>query len=41
MTFDVAKLIPAHLAGLAAYQPGKPIEELSRELGITDIIKIA
>ncbi len=27
--------------GLQAYQPGKPIEELERELGITDIIKLA
>ena len=29
------------IAGLMAYQPGKPIEELTRELGITDIIKLA
>ncbi|MCZ6618448.1 MAG: histidinol-phosphate transaminase [Gammaproteobacteria bacterium] len=29
------------IAGLTPYQPGKPIEELTRELGITDIIKLA
>jgi histidinol-phosphate aminotransferase len=29
------------IASLTAYQPGKPIEELTRELGITDIIKLA
>jgi histidinol-phosphate aminotransferase len=27
--------------GLSPYQPGKPIEELERELGITNIIKLA
>lgn len=27
--------------GLSPYQPGKPIEELERELGIKDIIKLA
>ena len=26
---------------LSPYQPGKPIEELTRELGITDIVKLA
>ena len=29
------------IAGLTAYKPGKPIDELTRELGITDIIKLA
>lgn len=29
------------IAGLTPYQPGKPIEELTRELGITDIVKLA
>lgn len=29
------------IAALNPYQPGKPIEELTRELGITDIIKLA
>ena len=34
---------PVHpgVAGLTPYQTGKPIEELTRELGITDIIKLA
>ncbi len=26
-------LAPAHIAAIAAYQPGKPLEELRRELG--------
>lgn len=29
------------VAGLSPYKPGKPIEELSRELGLTDIVKLA
>ena len=29
------------VAGLSRYKPGKPIEELSRELGLTDIVKLA
>jgi len=29
------------IAGLTPYQPGKPIDELTRELGVTDIIKLA
>ena len=33
--------INAPIAGLSPYQPGKPIEELTRELGITDVIKLA
>jgi len=33
--------VPAHIATLAAYPPGKPLEELERELGITDSIKLA
>lgn len=32
---------PPHVAELEAYQPGKPIEELERELGITGAIKVA
>ena len=30
-----------HIQNLVPYVPGKPIEELERELGITDAIKIA
>ena len=29
------------LKGLTPYQPGKPIDELEREYGVTDIIKLA
>lgn len=36
-----ADLVPEHIAGLRAYQPGRPIEEVERELGITGVIKIA
>lgn len=32
---------PAHVAGLVPYVPGKPIEEVERELGITDSVKLA
>jgi histidinol-phosphate aminotransferase len=34
-------LVPEYIANLAAYPPGKPLEELERELGITDSIKLA
>src|SRR6266516_1266377 len=30
-----------HILGIAPYDPGKPIEELERELGISDAIKLA
>ena len=30
-----------HILGIAPYEPGKPVEELERELGITDAIKLA
>src|SRR5499426_3182908 len=30
-----------HILGIAPYEPGKPIGELERELGITDVIKLA
>ena len=33
--------VPEYIATLAAYPPGKPLEELERELGITDSIKLA
>jgi histidinol-phosphate aminotransferase len=32
---------PRHVASLDVYQPGKPIEELERELGIAGAIKVA
>ncbi|MEF3167899.1 MAG: histidinol-phosphate transaminase [Deltaproteobacteria bacterium] len=33
--------IPDYLASLVPYPPGKPIEELEREYGIRDIVKLA
>lgn len=33
--------VAPYIRDCATYQPGKPIEELERELGITDIIKLA
>jgi histidinol-phosphate aminotransferase len=37
----LTELAPVHVRTLDAYQPGKPIEELERELGITGAIKVA
>ncbi|NOX88474.1 MAG: histidinol-phosphate transaminase [Calditrichaeota bacterium] len=34
-------LVPQHIKELKPYQPGKPIEELKRELGLTKIVKLA
>jgi histidinol-phosphate aminotransferase len=33
--------VAEHIARLSPYVPGKPIDELQRELGITDVIKLA
>lgn len=41
MTCDLLKLATCGVAGLQPYQPGKPVEELERELGLKDIIKLA
>ena len=41
MTCDLLNLATPGVAGLQPYQPGKPIEELERELGLQDIIKLA
>jgi histidinol-phosphate aminotransferase len=38
---DYIQLAVPGVQALQPYQPGKPIEELERELGITDIIKLA
>jgi histidinol-phosphate aminotransferase len=35
------ELVADHIENLSPYQPGKPIEELERELGITSVIKLA
>jgi histidinol-phosphate aminotransferase len=34
-------LIKPHIRALQPYQPGKPIEELERELGISGSVKLA
>ena len=41
MTIDFATLAPEGIRGLQPYQPGKPVEELQRELGLTDVVKLA
>lgn len=38
---DYLTLAQPGIAGLSPYQPGKPVEELERELGIQNIIKLA
>ena len=38
---DFVKLARPGVADLAPYQPGKPVDELERELGIRDIVKLA
>lgn len=40
-TVSPSAFVPSHVAHLDVYQPGKPIEELERELGITGVIKVA
>ncbi len=39
----LAKLAPHYIRNIAAYQPGKPISDVARELGMreTDIVKLA
>jgi histidinol-phosphate aminotransferase len=41
MSCDFLSLAAPGVRGLHPYQPGKPIEELERELGIGDIVKLA
>ena len=38
---DMHKYVPEWVLKLTPYQPGKPIEELERELGLPEIIKLA
>lgn len=40
-TFDAKQLANVGVRNLLPYQAGKPIEELERELGISDIVKLA
>ncbi len=41
MSCDFLKLAIAGVQKLQPYQPGKPMEELERELGLTEVIKLA
>lgn len=41
MNMNYSELAPPYIRAIAPYQPGKPIAELERELGITDIVKLA
>jgi len=41
MTTDFLKIAVKGVQGLNPYQPGKPIEELERELGVTNTLKLA
>jgi len=38
---NYAELAPHYIRAIAPYQPGKPISELERELGISGIVKLA
>jgi len=38
---DIKKLALPHLLDIKPYVPGKPIEEVKRELGLDDIVKLA
>jgi len=38
---DLCDLAPPYIRAMAAYQPGKPISELERELGLKGIVKLA
>ncbi|MCL2876423.1 MAG: histidinol-phosphate transaminase [Betaproteobacteria bacterium] len=43
MSTNVANRAPAHIHSLSAYQPGKPVSELAREIGMheSEIVKLA
>ena len=41
MSCDAFALATAGVRGLSPYQPGKPVEELQRELGLGEIVKLA
>ena len=38
---NFSELAPSYIRAIAPYQPGKPIAELERELGISNIVKLA
>lgn len=39
--FDIQKIARKYIQGLKEYVPGKPMEEVKRELGIEDVLKLA
>ncbi|PCJ22131.1 MAG: histidinol-phosphate transaminase [Gammaproteobacteria bacterium] len=41
MSTDFISLATASIQGMRPYLPGKPVEELEREMGLTNIIKLA
>jgi histidinol-phosphate aminotransferase len=41
MIASPSAFVPSHVGNLDVYQPGKPIDELERELGISGAIKLA
>ena len=41
MTCDYTQLANNGVQQLRPYQPGKPVEELQRELGLRDVVKLA
>jgi histidinol-phosphate aminotransferase len=43
MNMDPSELSPAYVRSIAPYQPGKPVSELAREMGLVekDIVKLA
>ena len=38
---DIATMVAPGIAAIRPYEPGKPIPEVERELGITNVIKLA
>lgn len=38
---DLCDCAPEYVRAIAPYQPGKPISELQRELGLSDVVKLA
>ena len=43
MNMDPCEISPSYVRSIAPYQPGKPISELAREMGLVekDIVKLA
>ncbi|MGL5604109.1 MAG: hypothetical protein ACRDDP_02370, partial [Plesiomonas sp.] len=41
MSCDFTAYVNTGIRGLSPYQAGKPVEELERELGISNIVKLA